>query len=62
MSLGLFVAGSQAQSLDSVLSGETTLSTFYSLIQVDCQLHIGIKPISDRIVTEISRYYSIATF
>jgi hypothetical protein len=62
MSLGLFVAGSQAQSLDSVLSGETTLSTFYSLIQVDYQLHIGIKPISDRIVTEISRYYSIATF
>jgi transforming growth factor-beta-induced protein len=33
-SLGLFIAGLQAQTLDSVLAGETDVSTFYSLIQV----------------------------
>ncbi|PMD30064.1 fasciclin domain-containing protein [Hyaloscypha variabilis F] len=32
-SLGLFIAGLQAQTLDSVLAGETDVSTFYSLIQ-----------------------------
>ncbi|KAE9377455.1 Fasciclin-domain-containing protein [Stipitochalara longipes BDJ] len=31
--LGLFIAGLQAQTLDSVLAGETDISTFYSLIQ-----------------------------
>jgi hypothetical protein len=60
--LGLFVAGLKAQTLDSVLSSQSTLSTFYSLIQVCYQLHIDLRIISDCIATAISRYYSTAAF
>jgi hypothetical protein len=57
--LALFVARSNAQTLDSVLSGESTLSTYYSLIQVRASCsELGTTP--NRAATEISRYLSIA--
>jgi hypothetical protein len=40
LATSLFAVGLQAQTLDSVLSGEKTLSTFYSLVKVGYQLPI----------------------
>ena len=44
-SLGLFIAGLQAQTLDSVLAGETDVSTFYSLIQVCFSCKVTLEQI-----------------
>jgi hypothetical protein len=62
LATSLFAAGLQAQTLDSVLSGEKTLSTFYSLVQVCYQLRIYVRIIADFIATEISRYHKRVTF
>jgi len=40
LATSFFAAGLQAQTLDLVLSGEKTLSTFYSLVQVCLVAHL----------------------
>jgi hypothetical protein len=40
LATSFFAAGLQAQTLDSVLAGEKTLSTFYSLVQVCLVAHL----------------------
>jgi general stress protein CsbA len=62
LAASLFVAASKAQTLDSVLSGQSTLSTFYSLIQVCCQVNIDLGTTSDYLRAAIPRHYSTATF
>lgn len=62
LATSLFVSASTAQTLDSVLSGETTLSTFYSLIQVCYQLRRLLGPTSDSYLAAISRHCSTTTF
>ncbi len=52
--LAWFIVRSTAQTLNSVLSGESTLSTYHALIQVLVLVVTELRTISDLFTTEIS--------